>query len=134
MAKYNKEEAARREGMAYALKVAKEKGIEELERDIKLRGATKLPLAIPKDAIDECLEKIKMNTIDTVMILAAATLHDEFGFGQTRVQRFLDRFDFKADCILENYCTWKDQINQIKEDLNITLQIRENNEDVKVRE
>ena len=30
MAKINKEEAARREGMSYALKIAKEQGIEAL--------------------------------------------------------------------------------------------------------
>ena len=31
MAKISKEEQARREGMAYALRIAKEKGVEELE-------------------------------------------------------------------------------------------------------
>ena len=41
-----KEERLRREGMAYALSVAKEKGIEALESDMKARGILELPLAI----------------------------------------------------------------------------------------
>lgn len=51
----DKLEEARREGMAYALKIAKTKGIEGLEEECKFRGATKMPLALPKNAIDECL-------------------------------------------------------------------------------
>ena len=41
-----KEERLRREGMAYALRVAKEKGIEALESDMKARGILELPLAM----------------------------------------------------------------------------------------
>ena len=64
----NKDEELRREGMAYALRIAKEKGIDSLEEECRFRGATKLPLALPKNAIDECVSKIKLNTIDTVTI------------------------------------------------------------------
>ena len=77
----DKLEEARREGMAYALKIAKTKGIEGLEEECKFRGATKMPLALPKNAIDECVLKIKENTIDTITILSAITLRDQFGFG-----------------------------------------------------
>lgn len=35
MARIDKEEQARREGMAYALLIAKEKGIDALEEDLK---------------------------------------------------------------------------------------------------
>lgn len=77
----NKDEELRREGMAYALRIAKENGIDSLEEECRFRGATKLPLALPKNAIDECVSKIKLNTIDTVTILSAMVLHDEFDFG-----------------------------------------------------
>lgn len=44
----DKLEEARREGMAYALNIVKTKGIGGLEEECKFRGATKMPLALPK--------------------------------------------------------------------------------------
>lgn len=87
----DKLEEARREGMAYALKIAKTKGIEGLEEECKFRGATKMPLALPKNAIDECVLKIKENTIDTITILSAITLRDQFGFGAERIKKYIYR-------------------------------------------
>ena len=37
MARMSKEEQARREGMAYALRLAREKGLDALEADLKMR-------------------------------------------------------------------------------------------------
>ena len=131
MAKLNKEEQWRREGMSYALKIAREKGIDELEKELKIRNATQLPLKVSVKAMEECVNNIKNQTIDTVIILMAATLHDEFGFGEKRVQRAIDRFDLKAECLSDGYCTWQDQIDIIKEEIGIELGIRYNNSDVK---
>jgi hypothetical protein len=126
MAKESKEDLARREGMAYALKVAKEKGIEGLEEEIKFRGITKIPVGVPRSACDEAINKIKLNTIDTITILFAATLRDEFDFGTKRIQRALNRFNDKAEHIIGDYCTWDDYIQVIQEELGITLAIRKN--------
>lgn len=46
MAKLSKEELARMEGMSYALKIAKEKGIEGLKEELKFRHAYDVPLKI----------------------------------------------------------------------------------------
>jgi SSS family solute:Na+ symporter/sodium/proline symporter len=70
--KFSKEEQWRREGMLYALKVAKEKGIEGLEEEIKFRNISQVPIAISRDKIDECILNIKLNTIDTMLILSAS--------------------------------------------------------------
>ncbi len=43
MARMSKEEQARREGMAYALRFAREKGLDALEADLKMRNAIDLP-------------------------------------------------------------------------------------------
>lgn len=45
--KLSREEIARRQGMEYALKIAKEKGIEGLEQEIKRRGRTVAPCLVP---------------------------------------------------------------------------------------
>ena len=102
----NKEGQARMEGMAQALRIAKERGIEGLEADLKMRNIIGLPVGISKAESDEFVRRTKLNVIDTVMTLAAVTLHDEFGFGQKRLNNFFfDRFQLKAECMNSDYCT-----------------------------
>ena len=52
MARMSKEEQARREGMAYALSFAREKGLDALEADLKMRNAIDLPLRVSKADLD----------------------------------------------------------------------------------
>ena len=131
MARMNKEEQARREGMAYALRIAKEKGIDALEEDLKMRNAIGLPVGVDRKALNQFTENVKFNTVDTMVILMAVTLHDEFGFGEKRVQRAIDRFMFKANCLDEDYTTWQEQIDILKDELGIELSIRANDKDVR---
>lgn len=131
MARKDEYMQGRNEGMLYALNIAKEKGIDELEKEVKLRGYTNLPTQVSKKAMEECILNIKHNVVDTFVILSVATLHDEFGFGKKRAQRFIERFNLKADCLAEDYCTWEDQIDIIKEELGIELDIRKNDRDVR---
>ena len=128
--KWKDEEKARREGMSYALKIAREKGIEELEKDLKMRKVVDLPIPVSKKALEECINNIKNNTVDTFVILMISTLHDEFGFGEKRIQRAIDRFNFKAECLAEDYCSWDDYIQTIKDELGIICDIRKNDKDV----
>ena len=131
MARIDKEEQARREGMAYALRIAKEKGIDALEEDLKMRNAIGLPVGVDRKALYQFTENVKFNTVDTMVILMAVTLHDEFGFGEKRVQRAIDRFMFRANCLDEDYTTWQEQIEILKEELGIELSIRANDKDVR---
>lgn len=126
MSSLNKEMQARTEGMAYALRIAKEKGIEELEKEIKSRNLTGISLNLSRKDLNKASEKIKEITMDTFSILTVAVLHDEFGFGEKRCQRYLDRMDQKAECMVDDLCTWEDYIQTIKEELNIEMQIRWN--------
>ena len=71
MAKLSKEELARRDGMKFALKIAKEKGIEGLEEEIKYRGINSRPQTLDRaalhdfenrtrDQITDCIKKMKI--------------------------------------------------------------------------
>lgn len=55
-----------------------------------------------------------------------ATLHDEFDFGAKRCQRFIERMNLKAECIVDDLATWDDFIGQIREELGIQIVIRRN--------
>ena len=129
----NKEEQARMEGMAHALRMAKAKGIDGLEADLKMRNITGLPCAVSRAAMDECIMNIKYNVVDTFTILVAYTLHEKFGFGKTRLNRFIHDFNFQAECLDEDYCTWEDQIEILRQECGLDLSIRKNDKDVRVR-
>jgi hypothetical protein len=130
VARIDKLERARQEGMSYALEVAKKKGIEGLEEELRMRGITGIPIGVSRSAVDKAVENIKNQTLDTVNILTAMTLHDEFGFGASRIERFRKRFDFKTECLMENYVTWLEMINTLKEETGVTFEIRKNEADV----
>ena len=129
----NKEEQARMEGMAQALRIAKAKGIDGLEADLKMRNITGLPCAVSRAAMDECIMNIKYNVVDTFTILVAYTLHEKFGFGKTRLNRFIHDFNFQAECLDEDYCTWEDQIEILRQECGLDLSIRKNDKDVRVK-
>lgn len=130
--KLSKEEQWRREGMAYSLKVAREKGVEGLEEEIKFRNISQVPIAISRAKIDECILNIKLNTIDTMLILSAAVLRDEYRFGKERLARFIESFNRKTECLIDGYCTWDDQMQMLAEECGIKLNIRHNDKNVKL--
>ena len=132
MAKVNKEEQARLEGMAQALRIAKAKGIEGLEADLKMRNITGLPCRVSKTVLGECVMRVENNMIDTFTIMTAYVLHCKFGYGKTRLERFIREFNFQAECLGEDYLTWEDQIEVLKAECGIELDIRRNDKSVKI--
>ncbi len=123
MAKLSKEEIARREGMAYALRIAKEKGIEALEEDLKMRNAIDLPCRVSKADLDKFSENVKYNIVFYIKVLMAVTMHDEFGFGNKRIKQMFKRFDLKAECLADDYTTWDEQVSIIAEECGIDMKL-----------
>ena len=119
------------QGLAYALKIVREGGVEALEKEIKMRGITNIPITVPKSVIDKAIKNIKNQTCDTFCILMCCVLRDEFGFGHDRLQRVIDRFNLKAECLADEYVTWEDYIQAMKEEVGLDMVIRFNDKDVK---
>ena len=113
-------------GMEYACRIAKEKGIDELVEECKFRKKTGIPVAVERKKCDEAIERIKMNTIDTIRILSFCVLRDEFGFGKDRLKRFAERFEKKTDCLVDEFVNWEDIIENIKEETGLVESIRKN--------
>lgn len=108
-------------------------GLDALESDLKKRGAYNIPVRIDDKALQEFTDNAKNMMLDTILILASVTLHDEFGFGRERLNRFKKRFNFKAECIGENYTDWNDQISILKEECGLEYSIRMNEKDVRLK-
>ncbi len=116
----------RMSGARWMLDYIKENGIEAAEKELRVRGAVFLPMEISTKQLDDMVDRVKMNTIDTMLILSAVTLRDTFDFGKTRIQRFVDRFNEKTECLVDDYCTWEDNIKVLEEETGIHLGIRRN--------
>lgn len=118
--------AGRNDGLAMALTIAERDGIAALRDEIHFRGVTNIHTSIAKKELNAASQKIKEMTLDTMLVLAVATLHDEFDFGAKRCQRFIDRMVKKADCMLDDMVTWEDYITAIEAEIGIRMNIRRN--------
>lgn len=134
MARMSKEELARRDGIAYAHRLVKEQGLEALEEDMRRRNITDCPVGIGKADMDKFANNVRENVIDTFLIINAAVLRDEFGFGEQRLARFIERFNLKAAVLSEDYANWDDYIQILREEVGLELTIRENNRNVVIKQ
>ena len=127
MSKLDKYMQGRTEGMEFALRLAKDKGIEELEKEVRFRNRTGVSLNLTRQELAAGSQNIKNMTFDTMLAMSLMVLRDEFDFGKKRLERFKDRFTQKATSLADDYCTWLDIIDTIKEETGIDLEIRINN-------
>ena len=121
----------RQEGMSYALKIAKEGGMEALEKEIKYRNIENYwYMGLNKKETQEVKEKIALRTKGIVTCVSLLTLRDEFGFGKDRGLRFLNRFDTKIDCLIGNpedgqTVTLEDYAEAVRQEMGIKIEISE---------
>lgn len=123
MNKMREYERGREDGLLLALKITEQDGIDGLRKEVKFRGATGIHTSLASKDLDKAADQIKRITRDCFIILSVAALHDTFGFGQARVQRFINKFNEGADYLDQGLATWQDYIDGIKEQLKLTLEI-----------
>ena len=119
MSSLKKDEQLRREGMSYALRVAKENGVEGLVNELHRRNASEVPLRITKAQMQQYSESVKENVVNHILLLSLVTLRDEFEFGAKRLKQFQERFTDKASCIAGDWTTWEEQVKVLAEEVGI---------------
>lgn len=134
MNKMREYERGREDGLDLARRIVERDGLEALQRECKFRGATGIRTSLAYKDLDTASQKIKEMTLDTVVILAIAVLHDDFGFGQKRCQRFMDGMDRGADFLNDGLATFPDFQQSIKEEIGLELGIRMNDKDTHVKQ
>lgn len=133
MNKMREYERGREDGLDLAYRIVQQGGIEALRKELKFRGVTGIKTSLAAKDLGKAGEAIKEMTLDTITILALAVLHDDFGFGEKRCQKFMDGMDRGAQFLVEDLATWPDYIESIKEQMGIDVTIRWNDTDKKVR-
>lgn len=121
MSKMDSYMQGRTEGMEFALRLVKDKGIEELEKEIKFRQRTGISLNVTRQELNAASNKIKEMTLDTYSILSVACLCDLWGFGKKRCQQFMDKMAEGAQYLVDDLATWDDYRQAIQERLLLLL-------------
>lgn len=124
MGKMRDYEAGRADGLDLAVRIVRDGGLEALEKEIKFRGITGINTSLAKKDLDKAATKIKEMTMDLLIVLGVAALHDEFGFGEKRCQRWMDKVSEGADYIADDMAQWKDYIDAIRENIGLELDVR----------
>lgn len=73
-AKWEEIEQARRDGMGYALRIAREKGVEGLEDEIRFRNISRVSVAMSSKEYIELRENLGKKISQVVLTLAEITL------------------------------------------------------------
>jgi len=111
----------RLDGLLLGLKIAQAGGVEQLEKECKVRGAWNFHTNLEMKELDKASESIKETTYQTVMIAAIASLHDTFGFGQVRCQRFMDAFNKLTQYLDMGWMYWFDVIQSIQSQIGLDI-------------
>ena len=77
MSKMTDYQSGREDGMLLAEQLVKDGGLERLQEEIKYRGITGVHTQLAKKELEKASEQIKMNTLDTVLLLAISAIRDE---------------------------------------------------------
>ena len=96
--------------------IAKEKGLEELQRVTRQRNLAGLRTLIDPRELDQDFRDATLQILDTVLIMSLIVLKDEFDFGTKRLDRFKKRFNDKTECLETGNVTWIDMIEQVREE------------------
>lgn len=117
--------------MSYALRVAREKGIDGLEEKLKFRQAYDVPLKISQTELEHFAETTKQTIMDMVLLMSSYVLRDNFGFGTKRMNRFIQKFNEYTDNLVGGYVKWKDIAEAMTAETGIEFHIRSDDEELR---
>lgn len=119
----NKTDTARLQGMQYAVRIIKEKGLDEFEKELRFRNRNGIGIPIKAEEVNRNYHKIIDRMITLTLTASCAVLLDEFDFTHDDLERFRDRYETKSACIGDNYASWQDFIDILAEEAGITVSL-----------
>ena len=138
--KISKEERARRDGFDYFVSLYQRYGVEagkripEIDEEIERRALTGKPIGVDRQMEKEFANRVQYNCLDTIMVMSMFVLHDKFGFGTKRLERFQDEFTEAGDALVKDYISWGDIRKVLQDETGIETKIRWNGNPIKDEE
>lgn len=121
MARINELMEGRNQGLAFALKVVKEGGIEALEKEIKARNLSGVSLNITRKELEDATIKMRMHATEVAIVISMVALLEEFQFSKYQVQKFKAAFDNKVNDILNDLVSMEEYLKVCKEKYEIEI-------------
>jgi hypothetical protein len=116
----------RNEGMAMALRIVKEGGIQALEKEIQYRGITGISLNLTQQEIKDASYKAHVRATEVAIAISLVTLMDEFCFSRSQMHRYKAAFDanvYKAVNNDRSMDILQEYIDKIQKDVGIEITI-----------
>lgn len=114
--------AGRARGLELALDIAKKDGIEALEKEVQIRGRTGINSPVSLKDLTVALPPLRRLIQEAYTVLVIETLHTELGFGPKRVNKFMERFYLKQECLVDGVVEWQDYIDAMYDELGIKVE------------
>ena len=115
-------QAGRARGLELALEIVKKDGIEALEKEVRYRGRTGVNPPLSLKDLTAGLPPLRRLIQEAYTVLVIETLHTELDFGPKRVNRFMERFYLKQQCLVDGVVSWQDYIDAMYEELGIKVE------------
>lgn len=119
----------RMQGMIYAYDIAEKDGVEELHKEIRRRGITKVQFTVPTSQLKETWDMVCQNMYANMMTCMFYALRTTFGFGGVRLKRLKTSFDQLAldamdlDWMGEHYVKLEDYAAELCEKCKIPIDV-----------
>lgn len=114
--------AGRARGLELALDIAKKDGIEALEKEVQIRGRTGINSPVSLKDLTVALPPLRRLIQEAYTVLVIETLHTELGFGPKRVNKFMERFYLKQECLVDGVVEWQDYIDAMYDEMGIQVE------------
>lgn len=109
---------ARNDGLLLALKISKEggggPGTDALIKEMKFREKTKIDTNLTNTELEGVSQNIIGIINETQILIWLSVLHDEFDFGNKRLNRAMDRFEKIHSQIEEGFAGYADYIELLQ--------------------
>lgn len=125
----NKDFECRMSGMLYAYEIAKKGGVEGLEKEIKRRGISKVPIKITESQMNAMLAYLSRNLYANLLSTFGYGLHELYGFGEKRIKRLIKYIDvmvkntFDMDYMGEHYIRLEDYAIELNEKYHLGIDV-----------
>lgn len=125
----DKEFEYRMQGMSYAFQIAKKDGIDGLEKEIKRRNITKVPMSTTQAELRRIWDELCQNMYNNVTVCFLYALREEYGFGKVRTDRLMKRYQkavndvMDVDYMGEHYIRMEDYAVEVNEKLKVNLNV-----------
>lgn len=133
MGQLTKIEKARWDGYNRACRIVKEQGAEALLDDQKRRGVTNISVALDDQTIRDVASQIGRNAIWLAVNAGCLVLHDKFGFGHDRIQRYLTEYAEITESIDMELLTYADIEKALTTETKVNLAQFVRRDDIKLK-